>query len=162
MPFATLRIVSPSSLALPLLLVGLLVAAPVSSAQDDPKAPPPPSAEVVIGGVVSALERGSVGDLLDHATRRIEIVLLGQSALYSRGQAALVLRDFFRRHPADRVQLSERAIGDEGRAAMGRYWPENGSGPFALYVGFSTGRDQVLNLEVIRIERATFQRAGSR
>ena len=116
----------------------------------------------VITEVTEALEAGDSGALLDLAAQRVDLVLLDQSAQYSRGQAALVLRDFFRRFPPDRVTLSERSVSGDGRAAMGRYWSANSSGPFSLYIGFRVTLEEDWLLNEIRVERTSLQRTGSR
>jgi hypothetical protein len=121
----------------------------------------PPNDEV-IGQVADAFETGNSEALLDMASRRVELVLLDQGAHYSRGQAALVLQDFFRRYPPARVMLSERSVSGGGRAAMGRYWSANSSGPLMLYVGFRVTPEDEWLLDAIRIERASLQRTGAR
>src|SRR5690606_1665892 len=73
------------------LLAGLLCTASLPAAQVDLEPPDALTAGDVIGEVVTALQEGDSDALLHRATRRVEIVLLGQSARYSRGQAALVL-----------------------------------------------------------------------
>ncbi|HYG67011.1 MAG TPA: DUF4783 domain-containing protein, partial [Anaeromyxobacteraceae bacterium] len=122
------------------LLVGALVLSASPSAQDAEASPPDPADEHV-ARVIEAFEEGDCDALLDLTARRVEIVLLGQGARYSRGQASLILRDFFRRYPPDRVLLSERSTTGDGRAAMGRYWSGNSSAPFSLYVGFRVDPD---------------------
>ncbi|NNF58478.1 MAG: DUF4783 domain-containing protein [Rhodothermaceae bacterium] len=116
----------------------------------------------VIAQATEALEAGDSGALLDLAARRVELVIMDQSAQYSRGQAVLVLRDFFRRYPPDRVTLSERSVAGDGRAAMGRYWSANSSGPFSLYLGFRVMAEEEWLLDTIRIERTSLQRTGNR
>ena len=138
-----------------LLVAGATLAAAVPKAQEAPN-------DEVIAEVVGAFEAGDSDALLSLAAQRIELVLLDQSAHYSRGQAGLVLRDFFRRYPPDRVALSERSVAGDGRAAMGRYWSANSSAPFALYVGFRVTDDDEWQLDAIRVERASFQRTGTR
>lgn len=141
----------------------LLPVYPLAQEVDD--APPEPSDERV-ATVTEAFEQGDCDTLLDLTAPRVEIVLLGQGARYSRGQASLILRDFFRRYPPDRVELSERSATGDGRAAMGRYWSGNSSAPFALYVGFRVspaeeGGEDEWTLEAIRIERSSFHRTGT-
>ena len=143
-------------------LIAVLALLPVvPAAQEDPPDDPDPT-EQVVDRVVVAFEASDCDALLDLAVSRVEIVLLGQSARYSRGQAALVLRDFFRRYPPGDVELSERSTVGDGRAAMGRYWSANSSGPLTLYVGFRVDGDDEWMLEAIRIERAPFQRTSLR
>jgi hypothetical protein len=141
------------------LLAALPLLPMAPAAQEPPTAEPAPDEEVV-ERVALAFEEGDCEALLDLAASRVEIVLLGQSARYSRGQAVLVLRDFFRRYPPGDVELSERSTVGDGRAAMGRYWSANSTGPFALYVGFRVGDGDAWRLEAIRIERGSFQRTG--
>ncbi|MDX1420198.1 MAG: DUF4783 domain-containing protein [Rubricoccaceae bacterium] len=163
MPFATLLRRRPGLVLSALLLGGgsLLAPAPLAQGADEPL-PEPPDERVAL--IIEAFEQGDCDALLDFTARRVEIVLLGQGARYSRGQATLILRDFFRRYPPDRVVLSERSTTGEGRAAMGRYWSGNSSAPFALYVGFridTEEEEEAWTLEAIRIERAPFDRTGT-
>lgn len=154
-----------------LLMGGTPVFVPSLLAQDAEEPYSEPSDERV-ALIIEAFEQGDCDALLDLTARRVEIVLLGHGARYSRGQATLILRDFFRRYPPDRVVLSERSTTGDGRAAMGRYWSGNSSAPFALYVGFRVDPDveaepdveeheEVWTLEAIRIERASFHRTGT-
>lgn len=72
--------------------------------------------------------------VLDGAATRVEIVLFGQGGMYRRAQATHVLRDFFRRYPPERVAFAERSSSDDGRTAIGRYWPQDGGVPLTLRV----------------------------
>jgi hypothetical protein len=143
-------------------LLGAPVILPVyPSAQEVEEPPPAGPTDEAVARVTAAFEEGDSDALLALTAARVEIVFLGQGARYSRGQAALVLRDFFRRYPPERVELSERSSAGDGCAAMGRYWSGNSSAPFALYVGFRVSGDEAYTLEAIRIERATFSRTGT-
>lgn len=135
--------------------LALVSAGPVGQEVLDPD-------DEVVAQAADALETGDTRALLDLAARRVELVLLDQSARYGRGQASLVLRDFFRRYPPERVALAERSVTDDGYAAMGRYWTTSGTGPFALYVGFRRVGADVWLLDALRIERTTFGRTGGR
>jgi hypothetical protein len=147
--------------------MGALVALSSSLAAQEAEEPPSDPTDERVALVIEAFEEGDCDALLDLTTWRLEIVLLGQGARYSRGQASLILRDFFRRYPPDRVELSERSTTADGRAAMGRYWSGNSSAPFTLYVGFRVmaaeeeAEGDEWTLEAIRIERASFQRTGT-
>lgn len=146
-----------------LALLGVLaLSAPLSSQEVEAVASPPGPSDETVARVTAAFEAADSDALLDLTTARVEVILLGQGARYSRGQAALILRDFFRRYPPDRVVLSERSTAGDGCAAMGRYWSGNSSAPFTLYVGFRVGgEDEAWMLEAIRIERTSFQRTGT-
>ena len=110
----------------------------------------------VVAAVSAALEQADSERLLDLATSRIELVLLGQSARYSRGQAMLVLKDFFRRFPPSRVSFSEHSASSDGHSAMGRYWSASNHSPFLLYVGFRVTDSADAQIETVRIERSSF------
>ncbi|HLT46532.1 MAG TPA: DUF4783 domain-containing protein [Rubricoccaceae bacterium] len=149
------------------LAAGLLILLPAYPSAQEVEEPAPDPTDERVAAVTEAFAEGDCDALLDLTASRVEIVLLGHGARYSRGQASLVLRDFFRRYPPDRVELSERSVAGDGRAAMGRYWSGNSSAPFTLYVGFRVsadedeGDDEDWTLEAIRIERASFQRTGT-
>ncbi len=72
--------------------------------------------------------------VLTGSAGRVEIVLFGQGGMYRRAQATHVLRDFFRRYPPERVAFAERSSSDDGRTAIGRYWPQDGGMPLTLRV----------------------------
>ncbi len=146
------------ALSAALLVLALLPAAP--AAQEAQNALPAGPGDETVARITAAFSQSDAGVVLEEASSRVELVLLGQGTRYSRGQAALVLRDFFRRYPPANVVLSERSAAGDGRAAMGRYWSGASSAPFTLYLGFRVGGD-VWTLEAIRIERAPFQRTGT-
>ena len=109
--------------------------------------------------VESGLREADAERVLDGAEARVEVMLFGQGGMYRHGQAAQVLRDFFRRHPPQRVAFGELATSDDGRAAMGRYWTLDGGAPLALRVLHRRDGD-AWRLASLRIDRAAFGRAG--
>ena len=111
--------------------------------------------------VTSAFESADHEALLDLAHRRVEIMIVGQGARYSHSQATMVLRNFFRQHPPERVELTEHSATDDDRAAMGQYWALSGASPLSLYVGFRVMSDDEWQLDAIRIERPSIQRSGN-
>lgn len=121
---------------------------------------PDPQDAAALAALGAALEDGDSGRLLDGACERVELSLFGQGARYSRGQAALVLRDFFRRFPPMRVQLSEPSVVDDGRAAMGRYWTDEGN-PLGIYIRLEREGDDWL-LAVLRVDRPALYRVNGR
>jgi hypothetical protein len=129
-----------------------LAGAPVvAQSEDDPEGP--------VARVVAALEAGDAGALLTEAGQRVELVVFERGGLFSRGQAELVLAGFFRRHPAERVVLSEQSLTDEERAAMGRYFTRDGEAPLRVYVRFRPTGDE-WSLDAVRIERPTVLTSG--
>lgn len=111
--------------------------------------------------VTTAFESADYEALLDLAQRRVEIMILGQGARYSHSQAEMVLRNFFRQHPPERVELLEQSATDDDRAAMGQYWAQSGESPLVLHVGFRVTGGEQWQLGSIRIERGSFQQVGN-
>lgn len=111
--------------------------------------------------VESAFQTADHEALIDLAHRRVEISILGQGSRYSHSQAEMVLRDFFRRNPPERVELSEQLAADDNRAASGRYWVESRDSPFSLHVGFRVVDGDQWQLASIRIDRPSFRRSAN-
>jgi hypothetical protein len=134
-------------------VLAMVAGSPVGAqSDDDPDGP--------VARVVAALEAGDASALLSEAGQRVELVLFERGGLYSRGQAELVLAGFFRRHPAERVVLSEQSLTDEERAAMGRYFTFDGEAPLRVYVRFRPTGDE-WSLDAVRIERPTVLTSGA-
>lgn len=132
--------------------LALVAGVPVGAQSDeDPDGP--------VARVVAALEAGDASALLTEAGQRVELVIFERGGLFSRGQAELVLAGFFRRHPAERVVLSEQSLTDEERAAMGRYFTRDGEAPLRVYVRFRPGGGE-WSLDAVRIERPTVLTSG--
>ena len=74
-----------------------------------------------------------------------------------------MLKDFFRRYPPDRVDLSaERSSSADGRTAMGSYWTEDGGLPLQVRVLHRETAEDEWRLMSLRIERQSFGRVGGR
>ena len=117
------------------------------------------AADDALERVEAGLLASDAGQVLDGAEARVEVMLFGQGGTYRHGQAAQVLRDFFRRYPPQRVAFGELATSDDGRAAMGRYWTLEGGAPLAVRVLHRRHGD-TWKLASLRIDRASFGRAG--
>ena len=117
------------------------------------------TADEALDRVEAGLLAADAEEVLEGAEARVEVMLFGQGGTYRHGQAAQVLRDFFRRYPPQRVVFGELASSDDGRAAMGRYWTLDGGAPLALRV-LHRRHDGEWRLASLRIDRASFGRAG--
>lgn len=131
-----------------LLLLGLgpawLPGGPASAyAQDDSTA---------LVEVEAAFRSADVEALLDGAAERVDVVIFGKGASYSRAQAALVLLDFFRRNPPLNVAFEQQVIAEDRRSMIGQYWVADGGDPMAVSVRLRA-RDEGWQVRAIRIER---------
>lgn len=64
--------------------------------------------------------------LLDGSTDRVDIIIFGQGASYSRAQGVQVLGDFFRRYPPRQVVFEQEILAEDRRSMIGRYWVADG------------------------------------
>jgi hypothetical protein len=108
------------------------------------------------------VERGfrtaRVDVLLDGAADRLDVIIFGKGASYSRAQAALVLQDFFRRHPPARVAFEQEVLAEDRRSMIGEYWvAEDHAEPIAVFVRLRA-RSEGWQLRSIRIERSDDRR----
>lgn len=104
--------------------------------------------------VERAFRSGDVDNLLDGSADRLDVIIFGKGASYSRAQAALVLSDFFRRNPPGRVSFEQEVLAEDRRSMIGQYWVANGDGdPVAVFVRLRA-RGSRWQLRSIRIEYA--------
>ncbi len=119
------------------------------------------SSDETVELVENAFESADHETLLNLANRRLEIVILGQGARYSRSQAEMVLRNFFRQHPPERAELFVHSATNDERTAMGQYWQISGESPLSLHVGFRVDSSQEWRLSSIEIDRPALRRSSN-
>lgn len=102
--------------------------------------------------VEAAFRTADVESLLDGAAERVDVVIFGKGASYSRAQAALVLLDFFRRNPPRDVAFEQQVIAEDRRSMIGQYWLASGGEPIVVTVRLRA-RDDAWQVRAIRIER---------
>ena len=108
--------------------------------------------------VERAFRSADVESLLNGAADRIDVIIFGKGASYSRAQAALVLSDFFRRNPPGRVSFEQEVLAEDRRSMIGQYWVASGSStPVAVFVRLRA-RGPRWQLRSIRIEDASGRR----
>lgn len=117
--------------------------APTAYAQADTSA---------LGYVETAFRDGNVGALMDRAGDRVDLIIFGQGASYSRAQAALVLLDFFRQHPPRSVRFEEEVVAEDRRSVIGQYWAAGGSDPVDIFIRL-WDRNGNWEVRAVRIER---------
>jgi hypothetical protein len=99
-----------------------------------------------------ALRRGDTSTLSTIAADRVEVILFGSAAMYSRGQAMYVLGDFFRQYPPDRVSFTEGSRAGANWFVIGEYSYEGGEQALRLFVRMRT-KDGRPELRELRIDR---------
>jgi len=138
-----------------------LLAAPTFGGQGDALAQRPAlravtgaaTDSVVLARIEAGFEAGNPALLLAHAAEPVDIAIFGHGASYSRSQAALVLLDFFRRHPPADVSFRDEVASTNRRSVVGTY-EEAGSGESSAVFIRLRARDGQWEVRSIRIERA--------
>jgi len=87
----------------------------------------------IIVNARTALKSGSSRELSQYFNRMIELNINGEKSNYSRPQAELMLRDFFKRYPPTDFEYIHRGASREGlQYAIGKY--SYGKGSFRVYM----------------------------
>ena len=140
---------------------GLLAGWPMAGAAHGAayaQAPPVLPDSTALDRVEDAFRAGSADALLDGASDRLDIIIFGKGASYSRAQAALVLTEFFRRNPPVRVTFEQEVLAEDRRSMIGEYWvAENHAEPISVFVRLRA-RGPRWQLRSIRIERSNGRR----
>jgi hypothetical protein len=121
----------------------------------------PQGADDALARVQAGLEAGDPAAVLADAPARVEVVLFGQGGTFRRAQAVHVLRDFFRRHPPERVAFDDRSGSDGEQTAIGDYFSEEGGPPLSVRVVHRQAGEE-WELVSIRIDRRSAARTGTR
>ncbi|MDN5216247.1 DUF4783 domain-containing protein [Fulvivirgaceae bacterium BMA12] len=82
----------------------------------------------VLNDVRAAIKMGSSKELVKHLNTRIELVIDGDQATYSKTQAEFVLKDFFKKYPPSDFQYIHKGASKDGlKYAIGKYSHQGGT-----------------------------------
>jgi hypothetical protein len=144
-----------------LLVVGTSVGGPlVGTAQGAAYAQAPPAVadSTALGRVEDAFRAGDAGALLSGAADRLDVIIFGKGASYSRAQARQVLSEFFRRHPPGRVSFEQEVLAEDRRSVIGEYWVVGDHAePISVFVRLRA-REAGWQLRSVRIEQSSGRR----
>jgi len=75
-----------------------------------------------------AMKAGSSKELIKFCNNTVEIKIDGESSNYSKNQAEVILKDFFKRNPSKDFTYIHQGSSSEGlKYTIGRYTHENGA-----------------------------------
>ena len=92
------------------------------------------SPDLPLESIRTAFADGSASELVSGTTDRLEVSVLGEGMLYTKGQAHYVLRDFFKAHPPKSFQINKVARAGESWFVSGRYLSSKNGAPYRVYV----------------------------
>ncbi|UZD21601.1 DUF4783 domain-containing protein [Algoriphagus halophytocola] len=104
-----------------------------------------------IDSIITAIESSSSSDLASYFDSSISLNVNGQQGDYSKSQAEVVLRDFFRKNPSRGFQILFRS---DSNPAMSSYIGEyqSDAGPYKVIIKVSTqhSESRVYSLEFVK------------
>ncbi len=92
--------------------------------------------ELTIDSVISAIDNNSSSDLAKHFESSISLNVNGQQGSYSKNQAEIVIRDFFKRNPSQGFTIVYRSETNPSLSSfIGDYL--SGEGTFKVFIKVS-------------------------
>ncbi|WP_439185299.1 DUF4783 domain-containing protein [Carboxylicivirga taeanensis] len=101
-------------------------------------------------GVIMAVKRSDAQKLSVTFNEQIEIILPHKTAVYSRKQAEMVLKDFFDQNQVTEFKLIHQGKKDKASYAIANYYTSNGQFRFTFLTKPKNGK---IYIHQIRIER---------
>jgi hypothetical protein len=114
--------------------------------------PTSPLDSTVSSRVEAAFRSGNPALILADAADPIDLAIFGHGASYTKSQAAVVLLDFFRRHPPAQVSFEDEVVSENRRSVIGTYLEVGAAEPAAVFVRLRA-RGNRWEIRSIRIER---------
>ncbi len=101
-------------------------------------------------GISSALKTGNSKALSGYFNNNIELVILGNQDVYSKAQAELIVKDFFRKYPPKEFSILNEGGRNTSRYAIGNLYTKRGT--FRVYLLLKIVRNKHY-IHQLRIEK---------
>ncbi|MBS2213172.1 DUF4783 domain-containing protein [Carboxylicivirga mesophila] len=101
-------------------------------------------------GVIMAVKNSDAEKLSATFNEQVEIILPHKTAVYSRKQAEMVLKNFFEQNPITEFKLIHQGKKDKASYAIANYYTSNGQFRFTFLTKQKSGK---IYIHQIRIER---------
>jgi hypothetical protein len=104
-----------------------------------------------IDQVISAIDNGSSGDLAKYFDSSLALNINGQQGEYSKNQAELVIKDFFKKNPSMGFKVVYRSETNPSLGSfIGDYQSQDGSFKVFIKVAQPTGNLKIYGLEFVK------------
>lgn len=105
----------------------------------------------VLNDVRAAIKMGSSKELVKHINTRVDLVIDGDQASYSRTQAEFVLKDFFKKYPPSDFEYIHKGASKDGlKYAIGKYSHKGGTFRVVLRSKKFKDKHKIYNLDFTR------------
>ncbi len=101
-------------------------------------------------GIILAIKEGDASELAKYFNNNIELALADIDDMYSKNQAELILKDFFKKHPPISFDILHKGGKESSRYAIGNLATSNGK--FRITILIKVREDKSL-INQLRIEK---------
>lgn len=77
-------------------------------------------------GIITAFKKGNASELAKYFNDNVELALADMDDIYSKNQAELIIRDFFKNHPPTGFDILHKGGKESSRYAIGNLSTSNG------------------------------------
>ena len=99
--------------------------------------------------VINAMNSGNSGELSKYFNTNIDLFVTGNEDVYSRTQAALILKNFFNAHPVTGFSVLHKGENPEAKYVIGKLSTGNGEFRVSIFLKMQDGK---LLMNKLRIE----------
>lgn len=100
--------------------------------------------------ITEALKKGDAKNLAVYFNKSVELVILDKENIYSKEQAELVVKDFFKKYPPSGFEVQHNGGPDEAKYSIGTY--KSGDKKFRVYYLLKTSEGKAL-IHLFRVEK---------
>ena len=100
--------------------------------------------------ITEALKKGDAKSLAVYFNKSVELVILDKENIYSKEQAELVVKDFFKKYPPSGFEVQHNGGPEEAKYSIGIY--KSGDKKFRVYYLLKTSEGKAL-IHLFRVEK---------
>jgi Domain of unknown function (DUF4783) len=108
--------------------------------------------QVGIDEVISAIKSGNAGELSKFIDDNVEITLPDKSDSYSKSQATLILRDFFRNNGVKNFEVKHKGDGQSGQFCVGTLMTNSGNYRTTVFMRMKSNKQIVKELRFLSVD----------
>lgn len=91
--------------------------------------------------IKKALISGDAKDLATHFNKNIELLVLDNSDIYSKAQAELIIKDFFKKNEPSKLVIENEGESEGVKYSIGKL--KTSKGDFRIYIAYQTNKGNI-------------------
>ena len=108
--------------------------------------------QIGIDEVISAIKTGNAGELSKFIDDNVEITLPDKSDSYSKSQATLILRDFFKNNDVKSFEVKHKGDGQSGQFCVGTLMTSSGNYRTTVFMRMKANKQIVKELRFLSMD----------